>query len=256
MDTVKHSIKIYRGEQFTIDKGLVNKDGSPYIISSELENPHFLISVSDKPYAQDGRFVKNYWLPIDKTFELARAIKTSDVNDFNTLAFEDAETPSTITFKNGDAYSFYYDSAVFYVDHSTTDANSGKYVIWDLESKSWVEYSTSVRYAFATEDTSNWKPATYYYTIQLVTGTLLRPYLENLANEYGVIYNNVLPDLLDFESGNYTTNEELISLIEKAGHEFPNNFTGDQSLGVISTSTPILPPSELIVTNYMQGGVL
>ena len=256
METVKHSIKIYRGEQFTIDKPLVNKDNSPYIVPNSFDNPHFLLSISDKLYEQKGRIVKNYWLPLYKTFELTRPIKTSEIHDFNFIQFDDKDGSCIVNFKNGDSYEFYYDSAVYYVDHDLNDVNYGKYVIWDFETYGWIEYGLSVTCSFTTKDTANWKPMSYYYTIQLVTGLTLREYLEALADKYGIDYSSTLPELTDFNADDYTSDDRLIELLKLKGYVFPDDFTSDQKLGLISTSVPILSPTELIVTNYMQGGVL
>ena len=43
MQVLRNELKVYRGENFTIDKLLKNRDGSPYIISNELQNPYWLI---------------------------------------------------------------------------------------------------------------------------------------------------------------------------------------------------------------------
>lgn len=254
METLKHSIKIYRGEEFTINKRLVNKDGSPYIVSSSLENPHFLISISDKPYSQNGRIVKNYWLPVSQTFELNKPVNASTVKNFKDFSFS-GEDNSQDMYIGDDIYSIYPDTAVFYVDLQEDD-DYGKYVKWDETTNTWTEYNLSVTYAFSTDDTSKLKPNTYYYTIQLVTGELLRPYLEKLADEYGVEYTSSVPAISDFSSENYTDNFTLMQSIVNAGHTFPENFSENQAIGFITSSLDILPPNELKVTNYMQGGIL
>ena len=41
-----NEMMVHRGETFTIDRVVVNRDGSPFIVSSEYDNPHILISVS------------------------------------------------------------------------------------------------------------------------------------------------------------------------------------------------------------------
>lgn len=77
MKTYGNEITIHRGESFTIDKFIVNKDGSPYIVSNQLLNPHIRISISDSLYEQEGRYVSNYFLNLSK---LPRFVSTIPVD--------------------------------------------------------------------------------------------------------------------------------------------------------------------------------
>jgi hypothetical protein len=62
METNRNNIKSHVGETFTIDKVVRNRDGSPYIINNELQNPYILLTVSDNEYGQFNGFYRNYWL--------------------------------------------------------------------------------------------------------------------------------------------------------------------------------------------------
>lgn len=77
METNRHFIKAHRGETFTIDKVLQNKDGSPYIISNELQNPYLLISVTGSQYDNSKTFYRNYWLNLEN---FPRFTRTTPVN--------------------------------------------------------------------------------------------------------------------------------------------------------------------------------
>ena len=66
MRTLNNEITIHRGETFSMDKIIVNKDNSPYIISSKLRHPHWLLSISTTKYIQANRYIKNYWLDLHK----------------------------------------------------------------------------------------------------------------------------------------------------------------------------------------------
>lgn len=85
METFKHAIKAYRGETFTIDKVIRNQDGTPFVISNELQNPHFLISVSNTKYSQENRFVRNYWLSLEDfpKFTMTRPLDTKYIENWS-----------------------------------------------------------------------------------------------------------------------------------------------------------------------------
>lgn len=67
MKVFNNEITIHRGETFSMDKVVQNKDGSPYIVSNKLANPCVLIAVSTTRYAQDERYKLNKWLRLAET---------------------------------------------------------------------------------------------------------------------------------------------------------------------------------------------
>lgn len=70
MKVFNNEITIHRGETFSMDKVIQNKDGSPYIVSRRLKNPCVLVSVSTTRYAQDERYKLNKWLRLAETKEV------------------------------------------------------------------------------------------------------------------------------------------------------------------------------------------
>ena len=81
MKILNNEIVVHRNETFSIDKIVQNKDGSPYIISNKLSNPYFLISISTTRYAQNNRYIKNYWLDLSKypRFTSTNAVNLLDI---------------------------------------------------------------------------------------------------------------------------------------------------------------------------------
>ena len=239
METLKHSIKIYRGESFTIDKVVQNKDGSPYIVSNRLRNPHFLLSISKSPYSNT---VVNYWLSLSNfpTFDLTNPL------DFNSVGgLEDATAfPATVTI-DGEVVQISKDYSVYNRDAT--------YVYWD---NGWYDYECRIIKTFTTSDTSKFEPGTYYYSIQLVEGLENRAYLKELADKNGITYVDEMPSSYTPNVDGYTTNEQLYNKLLDIGVKFVENYNFNQPLGVIYNSYPILSPNEFIVTNYMQGGIL
>ena len=54
-------VVVHTGETFGLNFEFKNRDGSPYIISSSLNNPYFLLSISNTKFKQDERYLVNHW---------------------------------------------------------------------------------------------------------------------------------------------------------------------------------------------------
>lgn len=175
MKTFNNEIVIHRGESFTIDKFIENIDGSPYIISKGLNNPYFLISVSDSKFDQKNRYVKNYWLDlsnftrflITKPVDLLSIKTTANGTESRYQAFPN-EVPSGYV----DGLAVVYDSpddAIFYL----TDINGKReYKCYkkDGDSITWLDYRCRLIKHFSTQDTENLHGQGYFYSIRLVSG--------------------------------------------------------------------------------------
>lgn len=171
MQSYKNEITVTRGETFTIDKTLVNKDGSPYIVSSKLNNPYWLLSISNTVYSQENRYVKNYWLPVNEPcFNSTIALNIKDIK-----VSADSDTPLYNSLKeitnlpivgyiNGVAVSFDIGTDTLFYD-DTID----KYMYWD---DGWKEYECRIIKTFLREDTIEWTSQNYQYSIQLVSGSV------------------------------------------------------------------------------------
>ena len=174
MKTLNNEIIISRGESFTIDNLIQNKDGSPYIISRELVKPYFVISISNSRYFQNDRILKRYWLDLSN---IPRFISTVaiDLKSFKTAADSNVSNYSDFPpntgiiegYVDGVLTRYFEGSAVFYLTNS-----SGKtiYKYYDTTSNAWKNYSCRIVKHFNSEDTEGWVEQTYYYNIFLVSG--------------------------------------------------------------------------------------
>ena len=152
MRNLNYELIINRNETFTLDFEIVNQDGSPYIVSKYLKNPHVLITISSvnklsKPY------VCNYWLKLNELpkFEYTQPV---EVDDFDNYPFVNEDEHLT-----GDV-------AVFV----KTNADGTKiYKYW--KNGEYYDYSFRIVKRFSVEDTSVLTAQNYEYTIKLVTGT-------------------------------------------------------------------------------------
>lgn len=238
MVTRLNEIEVYRGESFTIHKALVNNDGSPYVISSELSNPYYLLSISNGKYSQEGRVVFNYWLSLE---QYPRFYSTNIVNLADVTT--DAEGGTTLYDDFDDIKSFpingYYKGE--YVTIPSTYAvfhSKGKYKYWEGE---WKEYTCELIKTFTSDDTSEWLPMEYLYSIQLVSGISTTDVLKELCTKYNI---------------SYVDNVQAHTSLVEAGYVFPINFEVTQPLGRIVSSVPVLVPTRLSVNEYLQGDIL
>ena len=245
MEVRKNEIRIFRGESFTIDKELRNSDDSPFVVSSMLQNPYWLLSVSNTLYSQEGRMVRNYWLPVEDTFYISEvihlhSIKTSaqgNTNVYDTFDDVDCSDVNIVGYLNGQ-----------YVEIVSTDCLwycNGEYKkrVYDelTEQYHFVEYRCELVKTFTSSDTSQWSAQDYLYSIQLVTGQKMQDYLSDLCVKNGLPLGD-----------NITMYAELL----KVGEKFSKDFDVNQPLGLIRNSYPILNPTKLQVIEYAQGELL
>lgn len=176
MKVFNNEITVRRNETFTIDKYIKNRDGSPYIISSALEHPFFLITVTNSLYNQKERYICNVWIPIDlPRFNSTIPVNISDFTngDGEVLyhSFKDLEggLPGGYVGNDFDNSIQYEDvDALFYCE------TNGKrvYKYWDSAEESWKDYDCRITYKFTHGITKDWIEGGYFYNIDLVDGDL------------------------------------------------------------------------------------
>lgn len=184
MKVFNNEITIHRGETFSMDKVIQNKDGSPYIVSRRLKNPCVLVSVSTTRYAQDERYKLNKWLRLtNKLFDSTEPFDLKSLmtepngttpkypngfSDIKTYTTEGEYAPYVAYGYIGDNLVIcdYYD-CVFYVED---DEGVRDYRYWDLNANGWVKYEFRVTCPFTQAETSQWIEQSYVYSITLVSG--------------------------------------------------------------------------------------
>ena len=244
MKTYNNEISIQRGETFTMSKILQNKDGSPYIISSELNNPFFLLTIASSSYAQKGRYIKNYWLDLK---DFPRFLYTTPVNirDYNSNGFDgitsltdevhEGKSIKYLFFKNStyiEPYDFvYYDDVV----------GVRVYKYWDTVVNGWVDYECKLSQVFTFEDTNELTGQSYVYSIRLVTGQTMSDYLDDVCVECEECK----------EQCEGQSNEQKYIKLKEHGHTFPEGFNVERALATIDFSVPILTPTKLSVLNSL-----
>lgn len=179
MQVRNNEISVQRGESWTMSKKIQNKDGSPFIVSSELTNPYWLVTIASARYEQKDRYILNKWLELSnfprfkytQPIELAKyGLKFSD----NTLPFIDFDEDGDNNDFAGDETSGYSNIAIFY-EKDSNGVISYKYweYINNIEGDydgNWVDYECPIVTTFSHKITNQWVEQNYYYSITLVTG--------------------------------------------------------------------------------------
>ena len=188
MKTFNNELVIHRGETFSMDKVVQNKDGSPYIVSNKLKNPYVLVAVSTTRYDQNKRYLLNQWLPLsDKArFSITDPIDlTSFKTDVNGTvskytSFDDVNIRKPVLGSGGkdcivsgyigDRFVFYdYDDCVLYLEN---EQGIKEYRYWNLEQEGLLKYEFRITCPFTQDITSQWVEQSYVYSMTLMSGEL------------------------------------------------------------------------------------
>jgi len=254
MKTLNNDIIVHRGETFTIDRTIVNKDNTPYIVSSELNNPYFLLTVTTTRYEQDDRYVYRKWLDLSdlilfkqtnivNLFDLKKSAESTanmytgfdDPNIQNLLSFPGVDNVCAYGWVDGKAYYYQVGDAVF------TDGTNYKY--WDPTKTTygWTDYKAPrIVVPFTNDVTKEWEEQSYKYSINLVSGTSLLEHLRGLCAKYNLEYKD--SDTID----------SLIYLLSV--NNIAIDVDVDQPIVTLDVNLPILVPTDLTVMSDLNGG--
>lgn len=260
MKNNNNDLIIHRNETFTMDRVIQNQDGSPYLISSKLNNPHLLITVSSNKYRQNNRYLKKFYLPIPctSTFFITNPIFLSELSlSENGQGFTDF--PSNLklekigakfvfmdAYYQGQLVSFEPNDAVF---AKRQEDNTVEYKMWLPDSLtaessgSWIDYEFRFVKTFDSDFTSQLVEQTYYYCIELVAGRVLLDYLKALCESNFITVE---------ESDNVDTLYE--KLVNKGINM--NGIDPKDDVLFYDYVTPILEPHTISVLSNLKGGML
>lgn len=209
-----NEITVHRGESFTLERTIVNQDGSPYIVSSAEENPYIAITVAAARYDQTGRYNKTWWLSLQ---------------DFPRFKYTIVKTVSSFNSAPGDnAYEYVY-------------TNGTDYKYWD--GTKYVDYAFSFVMIFDTSITNDWVEQNYLYDIKHVYGNSTRDYLVQLCNEYDEDYLQKYPT---------ASIEDIYDRLASIDEAYVEGI--DYTVPVYDTKiqTILLKPTKLTVQSYLR----
>ena len=177
MRTFNHELIVKRNETFTLDRVLENRDGSPYLISSELRNPYFVITVSNSKYDTENRYVYSAWLPVETprfytTIPInIRDFKDAKGDELYANGFDTMTGPPSgivdgveVTY-DGKLGTPCYEALFFWED------DDGKRIYKWWNGVKYVDYECRIIHKFLQQYTRDWIERSYFYNIDLVDGT-------------------------------------------------------------------------------------
>lgn len=239
MKIYNNEITCHRNETWTFDKVLVARDGAPYIVSSEWNNPYVILTVSSTRYDQKDRYIRQWWLDLDRGYNIDGELVTLP-RFYSTRPVEISD------FSSGLPEGYEANDAVFY----TVDNDGNKsYARFDEETQSFVPYEFRIVKAFTQQETRDWVEQSYVYSLLLVAGDSMAEYiynlcLDNLVNE-GEDPADVIPDTLQgMYEALYLYDPEIVEGI-------------DITCPLINYSSVqvILEPTKLTVLSDIKGGM-
>lgn len=231
MQVFDNDISIARNESFVYDRFVQNKDGSPYIISSQMSSPMLRFTVAaDEYHVSDDRYVLNRYL------SLKDAITNDILPKFyctNPICLMKSATERATDFEDnipGDEFNPIpdingvnrYNYAVYYiVDPVSSKITYKRYAQIDENSGEWRDYSFRIVLPFGVDITNEWVARNYTYDIYMMDGT---SYVSVMVDEVARILAEELniPFVSAHEQSELMTEQQLYDKIleynNKDGH--------------------------------------
>lgn len=198
MKTMRHEIEVSRGEAFTIDRILQNKDGSPYIISNAFGNPYFCLTVSSALYNQKNAYNLNIWLPVAVPRFLStvpleiESFTDSGGNPKYTNGFASLSGLPNGYIDGKQLILTRENDTMFY---SSKD-NSYKY----FKDGKYYDYECRLIIPFTSDITKEWVEQNYLYSIDLVDGLLANEHADRPLSKIDIAIPILEPTSLTVKS--------------------------------------------------------
>lgn len=162
-------IQVERGEAWTYDVYFQNRDGSPYIVSSEMQNPQILVTVASSKYTQNGRYIANFWNDVAQAYPRFYSTEPTVIVDTQATSISSLKAPSEygVVIPEGQTYG------TFSVYAWTDNDGETHYLQWYWDKVTlwqYREYSFHFVQHFPTDITNDWIEQSYVFGIKLVGG--------------------------------------------------------------------------------------
>lgn len=210
-------ITVARGETFSLTCKITNEDGTPYMISSALQNPTFLLTIANTLYqSDDKRYVLKCWTPlVVKSPNIVTVDTLSGATDTSVVYYLTEDyTVNDVTYDGGNYYQYngsswnlydIYVNGYIFDDFNIIEVSSlpnpgvhyklyklttdNKYYIYI--GTSWREYETVFMQNFPSIITKEWYSKNFYYELRLVAGEYTQDFIDAIDdNTYSQFDDN------------------------------------------------------------------
>lgn len=280
MQSYENERVIQQGEDWNIDVLLSQsvQDYIPYIVSSEREHPHFVLTVASTKFEKNHRYVESWWQEIPDSQPRFKQTVPFFVGDFTAdpTSFEDLIAKAT-AYDDKIGPDVADDTAYERLYQYTVKGSKFKYCYTTDGTNIVLGYELRMRFNILSHipgleglqgGTANWNSQEYMYQITLVSGQLMEDTLISLITSTKYSNLNWRSDLP--KKSDYATTEEYIAalknmlkneLVRKDIFNFvkqhiPDFFQKDidwnSNLGQIWSPIPILKPTRLRVDSNLR----
>lgn len=280
MQSYENERVIQQGEDWNIDVLLSQSVQGyiPYIVSSEREHPHFVLTVASTKFEKNHRYVESWWQEIPDSQPRFKQTVPFFVGDFTAdpTSFSDLVAKATV-YDDKIGPDVADDTAYERLYQYTVKGSEFKYCYTTDGTDIVLGYELRMRFNILSHipgleglqgGTANWNSQEYMYQITLVSGQLMEDTLISLITSTKYSNLNWRSDLP--KKSDYAANEEYIAalknmlkneLVRKDLFNFvkqhiPDFFQKDidwnSNLGQIWSPIPILKPTRLRVDSNLR----
>ena len=280
MQSYENERVIQQGEDWNIDVKLSQsvQDYIPYIVSSEREHPHFVLTVASTKFEKNHRYVESWWQEIPDSQPRFKQTVPFFVGDFTAdpTSFEDLIAKATI-YDDKIGPDVADDTAYERLYQYTVKGSEFKYCYTTDGTDIVLGYELRMRFNILSHipgleglqgGTANWNSQEYMYQITLVSGQLMEDTLISLITSTKYSNLNWRSDLP--KKSDYATTEEYIAALKETlknelvrkdlfnfvKQHIPDFFQKDidwnSNLGQIWSPIPILKPTRLRVDSNLR----
>lgn len=281
MQTYENERIIQQGEDWNLDIKLSQSIGEyiPYIVSSQRENPHFVLTVASTKFEKNHRYVESWWQEIPDTQPRFKQTIPFYVGEFTNhpTSFDNlkalAKEYDDIDISSDSPYERLYQYTL------KNNPNEFEYCYKDDTGALKLGYELYVRFNILSylpgykgikSGTSQWNAQEYMYSITLVSGQLMSDTIAEAIDNYATLnWRTDLPKRKDYPSDdagydqfrnavaeilkNENIKEDVFNFIKL---HIPNFFQKDidwnSNLGRIWSPIPILKPTKLKVDSNLR----
>lgn len=283
MQTYENERIIQQGEDWNLDIKLSQSVSEyiPYIVSSQREHPHFVLTVASTKFEKNHRYVESWWQEIPDTQPRFKQTVPFFVGDFTAdpISFSDLITKAT-AYDDEVGPELADDLAKERLYQYTVDGGEFKYCYKDDEGALVKDgFDMYVRFNILSHlpgnrgiksGTSQWNAQEYMYSITLVSGQLMSDTIAEAIDNYATLnWRADLPkrkDYPDDDAGYEQFRNDVAEILENEKIKedvfnfiklhipdfFQQDIDWNSNLGRIWSPIPILKPTKLKVDSNLR----
>lgn len=181
-------ITVARCETFSLTCKITNEDGVPYMISSNLENPTFLLTVANTLYkSDDKRYVLKCWTPLvtDTTTEPPTFVNGFVFDNLVPIDVQNLDAENNTSIDTSKRY-------LYRLTQQWNDYIPGYYIYCNKNGTIGFHlYETIFVQNFPSYITKEWYSKNFYYELRLVSGEYTDEFKQALEdNDYSAYTDN------------------------------------------------------------------